>query len=178
LHAYLQFKHEDFDLRTPDLHHYHCSLLTGALRDCYSTTYGVNFKSCLNDINHFNVANWQLPQDFMLEEVVKVELQLILQVYIFEKKLFTLSFLNSRLESFSYGYSESECKPSLLYATSESSSISFHRSGRSLKNTMLMLTDMRYLQTRCKGPLCKLAHRAAVEMFPNGHHFLVSNHQL
>ena len=85
------------------------------------------------------MANWQLPQDVMhvmLEGVVKLELQLILQVYIFEKRLFTLSFLNSRLESFSYGYSESECKLSLLYATSESNSINFHQStsGRSLKN--------------------------------------------
>ena len=131
---FMQFKHEDFELRTPYLHDYHCSLLTGALKDINSTTYGVNFKSCLNDITHFNVANWQLPQDVMhvmLEGVVKMELQLILQAYIFEKKIFTLSFLNSRLESFSYGYSESESKPSLLYTSgSESGSISFHQSGK------------------------------------------------
>ena len=78
------------------------------------------------------MANWQLPQDVMhvlLEGVVKQELQLLLQVFIYDKKLFTLSILNAQLESFGYGYSEVACKPSALQSN-ESSSFTFHQSGK------------------------------------------------
>jgi len=53
------------------------------------------------------VANWQLPQDFMfvmLEGVVILEPQLLPKVYIFEKKFFTISTLNSQSP-----YSEGDC---------------------------------------------------------------------
>ena len=60
---------------------------------------------------------------------MKQELQLLLRVFIIDKKLFTLSILNARLESFGYGYSEVASKPSPLQA-SESGSFVFHQSGK------------------------------------------------
>lgn len=127
-----QFRNEEFDLRTPELYDYHCSLLDGPLQEHNSTTYGINYRSPLNNIPHFNVANWQLPQDVMhvlLEGVLKQELQLLLRTFIFDKKLFTLSDFNVRLESFGYGYSEVASKPSVLQSN-ESSSFVFHQSGK------------------------------------------------
>ena len=47
----------DFIHRTPESHDYHCSL-DGALSNEHSTSYGVNFSSALNELNHFH----QLPQ--------------------------------------------------------------------------------------------------------------------
>lgn len=78
------------------------------------------------------MANWQLPQDVMhilLEGVVKQELQLLLREFIFNKKLFTLSILNARLESFSYGYTELASKPSPLQVN-DSGVLVFHQSGK------------------------------------------------
>ena len=66
--------------RTPDLHHYHCSLLEGHLFSYNSTTYGVNYNSCLKEIPLFNVADWQLPQDVIhvLLGVPPLQLKLLL----------------------------------------------------------------------------------------------------
>lgn len=114
------------------MHDYHCGKLTGPLRAHNSTSFGVNHTSILNTIPHFNVVNWQLPQDVMhvlLEGVVKNEVQLLLTTLIFDKRLFTLDNFNVRLESFQYGYSETTSKPSIIQAT-ESRSLCFHQSGK------------------------------------------------
>lgn len=62
---YVQFSEEDFKLRDPVTHDYHCSLHDGPLGSENSTTYGINSPSPLNLINHFHVAQSQLPQDVM-----------------------------------------------------------------------------------------------------------------
>lgn len=132
LHFCVQFRNEDFELRTPEQYDYHCSLLDGPLKEFNSTTYGINFRSPLNDIGQFHVANWQLPQDVMhvlLEGVVKQEIQLILRQYIYTKKLFTASTFNSRLDSFQYQYTEISSKPSPLQIN-ESDSFTFHQNGK------------------------------------------------
>lgn len=133
----LQYKEEQFQLRTPTLHDYHCTLLTGPLQEHNSTTYGVNFHSPLNDIAHFHVANWQIPQDVMhvvLEGVLKQGIQMLLQVLIVENQLFTLPVLNNRLQSFQYEYSEVSSKPTLIEAhgliSNDPSSI--HQNGKFL----------------------------------------------
>ena len=68
--------------RSPELHEYHCSLINQeCLSDFNSITYGVNYRSRLNDIPLFHVADWQLPQDVMhilLEGVLPLELKLLL----------------------------------------------------------------------------------------------------
>ena len=86
----MQFKEEEFTIRTPEAHDYHCSLLEGALANSDSVTYGMTSKGPLNEIPHFHVAT-MLPQHVMhilLERVVSWELKLILANFIEVKKLF------------------------------------------------------------------------------------------
>ena len=74
-----------------------------------SVTYGVNFKSILNDLKHFHVANHQLPQDVMhilLEGVIPYSMKLMLQSFIRNKKYFTLNNLNERIFCFKYSRME------------------------------------------------------------------------
>jgi hypothetical protein len=74
-----------------------------------SITYGINYRSPLNQIEHFHVANSQLPQDVMhvlLEGVIPMEMKLMLKVFIYEKKYFTLQFLNERMKFFCFGREE------------------------------------------------------------------------
>lgn len=42
-----QFKEDDYVPRTPASHNYHCSLLSGPLREADSVTYEVNYESAL-----------------------------------------------------------------------------------------------------------------------------------
>jgi len=88
--------------------------LGGILSEEDSVTYGINYKSALNQINHFHVANSQLPQDVMhvvLEGVLNLETQLILSSFVNDEKFFTLDFLNQRIAHFPYGRSEKRNKP-------------------------------------------------------------------
>ena len=78
-------------------------------------TYGINYPSPLNKITGFHAANGQMPQDVMhvlFEGVLHLEIRLMLKSFIYEQRLFLLSVLNSRLESFAYGRTESRSKPS------------------------------------------------------------------
>ena len=82
---YNQFRHHLIFSHSPELHEYHCSLIRGCLADFNSTTYGVNYRSSLNEISLFNVADWQLPQVVMhvlLEGVLPLELKLLLDYLI------------------------------------------------------------------------------------------------
>lgn len=79
-----------------------------------SVTSGIKSRSPLNKIDFFHVANSQLPQDIMhvlFEGVIPLETKLMLRVFIWDKKYFTLSFLNDRIQNFSYGKRESQNKP-------------------------------------------------------------------
>lgn len=70
--------------------------------------------STLNKIQHFHVANGQLPQDVMhiiFEGVLPYETKLLLFTFIYDKKLFALKDLNDRIASFVYGRSEARNKP-------------------------------------------------------------------
>lgn len=68
---------------------YHCSLLdVQGLGAEFSTTYGINCRSPLNDISNFHVVN-QLPQDIMhilLEGVVPYQMSLMLSRFITDNK--------------------------------------------------------------------------------------------
>ena len=86
----------------------------GILGEEDSVTYGVNYESALNKIDHFHVANTQIPQDVMhviLEGVLNLETRLLLSFFVNDEKLFTLDFLNQRITHFPYGRSEKRNKP-------------------------------------------------------------------
>lgn len=109
----IQFTEDQFQLRCPAMYDRQCTLLNGPLCEYDSTTYGINYRSPLNDIPGFHAANNQLPQDIMhvlFEGVVPLELKLMLQEFV-RKKYFDMEFLNSRIENFTYGKKEIRDKP-------------------------------------------------------------------
>jgi hypothetical protein len=79
-----------------------------------SVTYGINYRSPLNDLFSFHVADGQLPQDVMhllLEGVIPYELKLMLREFTAVKKYFTVDDLNNRIRSFNYSPEEAKDKP-------------------------------------------------------------------
>lgn len=87
------------------------------MADADSITYGVNYRSVLNDLMYFHVANNQLPQDVMhilLEGVIPYTIKHMLQTLICTKRYFTLSLLNERISCFGYSRTESRNKPAEL----------------------------------------------------------------
>lgn len=127
----IQFRHKDFLPRTAENYDYHCSLLDGPLAGEDSVTYGLNYRSSLNDLNYFHVANTQLPQDIMhvlLEGVVPYELRLMLMAFTSLKKYFTIDLLNERIRCHTYTQEEIRDKPSQI-PNLTSSSTSLRQSG-------------------------------------------------
>ena len=111
--AKVNFNSKAFKLRTLEKHKHQCDLLEGPLGDHYSTTYGINRRSSLLNIPHFDMCSWGLPHDIMhdlLEGVVQYELKLLLSHCCAEEYL-TLEEFNRRLLRFDYGYSEIGDKP-------------------------------------------------------------------
>ena len=81
-------------LRNPVNYRYHCSLLSGVLREVDSVTYGVNYESVLNQLDDFDVGNGQLPQDVMhilLEGVLPYTIKAMLQSFVLENHFSTLN---------------------------------------------------------------------------------------
>ena len=98
-----QYRESDFVLRTPESYNYHCSLLSGPLADADSVTYGVNYRSPLNNLPDFDVCNNQLPQDIMhivLEGAVPYTLKAMLRSFISVKRYFTLYDCNQKILHF------------------------------------------------------------------------------
>lgn len=109
----LKFLESKFIQRSPDSYDYHCSLLSGPLAEFDSITYGVNYRSPLNDLAFFHVVS-QLPQDIMhiiLEGAVPYTLRLVLHHFISEKSYFNLYLLNEMMLHFKYSHAESGDKP-------------------------------------------------------------------
>ena len=87
---------------------------TSDVRERLSTTYGVNRRSVLDDVRYFDVCKC-FPEDVMhilLEGVVPYETKFLLKLLIDSEKCLTLKELNSRMESFDYGYMNTKNKPS------------------------------------------------------------------
>ncbi|XP_028415149.1 uncharacterized protein LOC114538196 [Dendronephthya gigantea] len=113
------FYEEDFIQRTKESYNRHCDEIEQAPTDQHKndlgTTYGINHRSPLCDLNGFDVTK-QLPQDIMhtlLEGVVQYELRHILAYYM-ENGHFTLIELNAAIASQTYGYSEVSDRPGPL----------------------------------------------------------------
>ena len=121
-----------FVLRNPVNYNYHCSLLTGVLREADSVTYGVNFKSPLNELENFDVCDGQLPQDMMhilMEGVIPYTIKAMLQSFICEKHFFTIDYANQKLSSFKFSRSESRNKPLKISTNILHNEGNIHQSG-------------------------------------------------
>ena len=135
----MQFTEDEFTLRDPVTHAHHCALLNGPLRAEDSTTYGINGVSVLSSIDHFQIGNFQMPQDVMhvvLEGVLANETKVMLGSFIQEEKLFSLDLLNERVLNFTYGRVESRNKPPRPFQISNfsSSTQKLRLSGQILKS--------------------------------------------
>lgn len=121
-----------FLLRNPVNYEYHCSLLTGMLSESDSVTYGINYKSVLNNLDDFDVCNGQLPQDMMhilLEGAIPYTVKAMLQSFVCEKGFFTLDYINQKLLSFKFSRSESRNKPSQISSNILNNDGNIHQSG-------------------------------------------------
>ena len=101
--------------------------------------------SPLNDLEHFHVANNQLPQDvihIMLEGVLPYEVQLMLTVFVKDKKYFTLDRLNERIKCYPYTQEEVGDRLSPIVLGTSSSQVAIHQSG----NDNLNLHAAQYLK--------------------------------
>jgi len=84
------------------------------IREYWKRHFGVNTRSKLIDIPHFDVTMC-LVQDIMhvlSESVLEVETRLLINFCIQERKI-TLETLNNRITSFNYGHMQRD-KPSLI----------------------------------------------------------------
>ena len=89
--------------RTPDAHEGQCLLLNGPLAEHFSTTYGVNRRSILEDVPGFSVTIG-LPHDIMhdlFEGVVSYELKFLLH-HCVQTGYFTIAELNNRIAHFNF----------------------------------------------------------------------------
>ncbi len=89
------------------------------------------------------MANNQLPQDVMhvvLEGVIPYELRLMLNVFITDKRYFTLDLLNERIRCYPYTQEEIADKPSQISRAVLSSSHSLSQSGKVSWITVLIIT--------------------------------------
>lgn len=90
-------------LRTSSAYFEQCSLLQGPLQSHYSTAYGINFMSILEEVPRFSVING-LPFDIMhdlYEGIVPYEMKLLLQ-HCVNSKYFTINELNRRILQFGF----------------------------------------------------------------------------
>ena len=79
----------------------------------FSTQYGVNRLSSLDEVPHFDLTVC-LPHDIMhviLEGVLPRNIRLLLNYCIFQKKYFSISILNKIITNFKFGDHEQTNRP-------------------------------------------------------------------
>lgn len=90
-------------------HHFQCELLDmPELQSHFSTLYGVNRLSILDEIPHFDLTLC-LPHNIMhviLEGTLSRNCKLLLHHCVINKKYFTLNYLNKVFKDFKYGEHE------------------------------------------------------------------------
>ncbi|XP_011859325.1 PREDICTED: uncharacterized protein LOC105556825 [Vollenhovia emeryi] len=115
----MYFIEKAFTLRNMESHLNHLEIIEEpdmlqGTREYWKKHFGVNTRSKLIDIPHFDVTRC-LVQDIMhvlCEGVLEAETRLLINFYIQEKKI-TLQALNNRITSFNYGHLQKD-KPSLI----------------------------------------------------------------
>lgn len=100
------------EMRTVEDHHEDVQRVARQAR--YSTECGVKCDSPLNDIPYFHCVTNSVFDCFhdLCEGVIPLVLKLVLYEYIVRRKYMSVTELNSRVASFSYGYPDSKNKPS------------------------------------------------------------------
>lgn len=113
------FNEKDFTLRSMETHREQVQVipnptLTKKMKQFWRKFYGLNEKTPLLDIEHFDVTKC-LGQDMMhvlCEGVFEVEIRVFLEFCI-SKNCFDIEYLNQQIENFEYGHLQKD-KPSLI----------------------------------------------------------------
>ena len=98
---------KDLQLRSPNNYDHTCNLLDSLDDPYHTTTYGINRRSCLNELTYYHVSDYGLPPDVMhdiLEGYLPYTLKLLLSHYITTLKLFSMEDLNEAIENMDYGH--------------------------------------------------------------------------
>lgn len=82
------------------------------------------------------------PMHLILEGVAKAELQRMLRGFIFEKKYFTLEYLNTAIHSYTYSYAELKDKPEAIDRKSLEVRAVLPQTAASMKNLVINLPFM------------------------------------
>ena len=92
------FVESSHSLRTPESYFQQCSLLPGHLEGHYSTLYGINYYSVLENVPGFSVIHG-LPHDMhdLYEGIVPYEMKLLL-CHCLDNKYFSIDELNGRID--------------------------------------------------------------------------------
>lgn len=120
----------------------------------------INGPSPLMKIDHFQLGNFQIPQDVMhvvFEGVLNTEVRLMLASFLSEEELFSVDLLNDRILHFDYGRGEGKDKPPKPFQVANFTSANkLHLSGISLimcdslilcKLSLFSCTDVDFCRT-------------------------------
>jgi len=82
----------------------------------WSKHWGVNGPSVLSDIPGFDITKCMLhdPMHVILEGIGKVELKKMLNIFVFQKKYFTIDVLNKQIQNYTFSDSELKDKPEVI----------------------------------------------------------------
>ena len=107
----------------------------------WSKRWGINGLSILSDIPGFDVTKCILhdPMHVILEGVGKAELQKMLNVFVFQKKYFTISLLNRRVQKYTYTDTELRDKPVIIDRKALEPKSVFPQTAAAMKNLLMNL---------------------------------------
>lgn len=135
----------DFQPRSKEIHDNQLQLLR---QNCnVPKDFGIkSVNSVLNESKYFHTANnpvFDIMHN-LLEGVLQMEIKLVLQYYILEKKYLSLDYFNKSINLFKYGQSEKKNKPSPNFSVSMLQSKS-HNIKQSAIQTWLLLRVLPFL---------------------------------
>jgi len=105
----------------------------------WSKRWGITSKSLLADIPGFEVTKCILhdPMHVLLEGIGKVELKKMLNIFVLQKKYFTLESLNRRMQNYTYADSELRDKPELIDRKALEQDSVFPQTAAAMRNLMM-----------------------------------------
>lgn len=151
-----EIKHDDlnnsrfgnqFRIRDEAEHRDRCDIiesLRGETRRYWSKYYGISSRSILCNVPEFELTKCILhdPMHVLLEGIVKMELQLMLHVFIDKKNYFSLRYLNNIIKNFNYTDDELQDKPQELEKKSLDTKKTFPMTAVETKHFMILLPFM------------------------------------
>ena len=113
------FKESEVDLRLNSVHKRRLIKLKNSDKKDeakLSIEFGINNEGLLNTIDNFNICKClvQDPMHILHEGICHIELRLFLEYAIETKKIFTLDYLNNKINNFKYAKQDKLDKPNLI----------------------------------------------------------------